>query len=257
MKPFIVIVAGHAIYQDGTWCGGHNGEDRFYAQHVEAGIKLHRALEGGCLVLSGGRTRPDREEVRTGKVTNSEGDGMLEYGKTAFPNLNTDNILVESWARDSFENVFFSKLAYFKRFGTWPAAVYIVSWPWKANRFYLISCGLGIANGRFFFRGEGDLVDQGVVEMVTQANVEYEEEIVKGHKIVDPLHRGPEFAGKRLKRIPREYAGNNEAYMAAVKAAYDREVVSGGGIHHPVASAIDAVEAAAPGEDWRHIAWPW
>jgi hypothetical protein len=257
MKPFIVVVAGHAIYQDGTWYGGHPGEEHYYAHHIEAGIRLHRGLRGSMLIFSGGRSRPELKEVREGKVTNSEAEGMLEYAQSVYPGLKTKNILLESWARDSFENVFFSKLAYFKRFASWPAAVYLVSWPWKANRFYLISCGLRIANGRFFFRGEADLVDQGVVEMVTRANVEYEEAIVKNHTIVDPLHRGDEFATKRLDRMPLEYARNNGAYIAAVKTVYDLEVLSGSSVLHPVAAAIDAVEAAVPGEDWRHIAWPW
>jgi len=181
---------------------------------------------------------------------------MLEYAKTICTDLNPDNVVMEPWARDSFENVFFSELAYFRRFGIWPTAVHIVSWPFKANRFYLIACGLRLADGRFFFRGDGDLVSQHIIETVTQANVEYEQAIVSGRKIVDPLHRGEGFAAKRVDRMPSEY-DSNAAYIGAVKNAYERDIVSGGSVLHPISTIIDAVEKASPGEMWRQVEWPW
>src|SRR5689334_15546221 len=75
----LVVVAGHSIFQNGRWYGGHPGEDRFYAQHIEDGVAKHAALESSALIFSGGYTRPNHEAVRSGAVTNSEAHGMVEY----------------------------------------------------------------------------------------------------------------------------------------------------------------------------------
>ena len=244
-----VIVPGHAIFQDGRWYGGFYGDDRFYEQHVRDGVTLHDSLDSSVIVFSGGRTRPDHEAVRSGGVTNAEGEGMLEYAKQYCPALR--NSIAETFARDSFENVLFSLLAFRHHLGEWPASVHLVSWPFKALRFYLIACGLGLADGRFAFHGSGDLDSQSDLEIVAAENAAYDSEIVwirrTDARILDPLHRSQSFANKRLRRMPAVYESNSD-YMEAVKQAY-----TGG----PAGAIIETVESTGAHGRWREATWPW
>src|SRR5689334_9690607 len=109
----LVIVAGHAIFQNGRWYGGYPGEDRFYAQHIKDGVTTHKVLDSSALIFSGGNTRPDLEAVRRGEVTNSEAQGLLEYARAHLHMSDQQTVLLEPFARDSFENVFFSLLSFY------------------------------------------------------------------------------------------------------------------------------------------------
>lgn len=239
----LVICPGHAIFQRGQWYGGYYGEDHFYAGHVHAALELLRSSPSDVLVFSGGCTRSNDPAVRNGSVTNSEAAGMLEFAKPGLSDTEQRRIALEPWARDSFENVFYSLLACFHRFGAWPASVYAVTWPFKANRFYMIACGLGLGD-RFIFRGNGDLENQEALEVVTRVNVQYEQAMAPGGEILDPLHRGPDFVKKRLDRMPGEFTENTQ-YIVAVKEAYG------------ASAAVDAVESCPVGPEWRNIEWPW
>ena len=108
----LLIVAGHAIYQSGTWYGGYPGEGSIYEQQVRDGYELCRREGYQAQALSGGHTRPNLQEVRDGKVTNSEAQGLFDFARDAGLTLADGTALIEPWARDSFENVLFSLFAY-------------------------------------------------------------------------------------------------------------------------------------------------
>ena len=241
MSGGLLMLAGHAIFQDGVWHGGHQNEDRHYGQHVRDVFRIFADEGYHALALSGGRSRPHLAD----RVSNSEAEGMLEYARRSGLPCDPDAILQERYGRDSFENLFFSMLAYHRRFGEWPSRVGAVSWKFKALRFYLIACGLQLAGGRFRFYGSGDPDSQPAIEAFAAASVQYDAMIVRGGEIVDPLHRDAEwFAAKRMGRTPREFP-NNEAYLAEVKKVYGN------------ADLIDQVESVQPGPAWRDISWPW
>lgn len=233
----LVVVAGHAIFQEGRWHGGFPGEEDVYAAHVDAGIRLCRQLPDSALAFSGGRTRPE-----LAGVTNSEAEGMREYAHARGAEM--PSVVLENFARDSFENLLFSLLACHARFGVWPRVVHAVTWTFKANRCCLIACGLRLGEGRFQFHGDGVPDNQLALERASQAAAEYEQHIVYGGAIADPLHRGPLFVEKRARRTPPSFA-DNAAYLDAVKAAYG---------HDPL---LDAVERVQPGPAWRDLRWPW
>lgn len=235
------MLAGHAIYQDGRWHGGHQNEDRLYETHVRDAFRIFAGEGYQALALSGGRSRPHLAD----HIGNSEAEGMRDFALEAGLAAPADALLLERYGRDSFENLFFSMLCFHCRFGEWPARVAAVSWKFKALRFYLIACGLRLAEGRFRFYGSGDPSGQPAIEAFATASVQYDSMIVRAGQIVDPLHRDPQwFAPKRMGRTPREFAGNHE-YLARVKQEYG------------CADLIDAVESLAPGPGWRGIAWPW
>jgi hypothetical protein len=240
MNGGLLMLAGHAIYQGGRWYGGHQNEDRLYEMHVRDAFGICAAESYQALALSGGRSRPQLAP----EIGNSEAQGMLEYARAAGL-VESGAVLWEGFGRDSFENLFFSMLCFHRQFGEWPSRVGAVSWKFKALRFYLIACGLRLAEGRFRFFGSGDPAGQPAIEAFAAASVQYDATIVRDGEIVDPLHRDRQwFGAKRLGRTPREFA-SNEDYLRRVKQEYGN------------AELIDLVESIEPGPAWRDVAWPW
>jgi hypothetical protein len=238
MNGGLLMLAGHAIYQDGRWHGGHQNEDRLYEEHVRDAFRIFRAEGYQALALSGGRSRPDL----AAEIGNSEAEGMLEYARAAGLAGQAGEVLLERYGRDSFENLFFSMFCFHRRFGEWPARVGAVSWKFKALRFYLIACGLRLEGGRFRFFGSGD---PSGFEDFAVASVQYDAMIVREGQIVDPLHRDANwFAPKRRARTPREFP-TSAVYLARVKKEYG------------CADLIDQVESLGPGPQWRDLCWPW
>ena len=238
----LLVVCGHAVRQDGKWWGGFAGEDSTYEGHVRDGVKLWRAECYRALALSGGHSRPALP------IVNTEAAGMREYAiEAGLLTADEPGVLLEEFARDSFENVFFSVLAYRREFREWPRRVGVVTWKFKALRQYLIGIALGFTGERFCFYGSGDPRSRENCEQIAVASTFYDSQIVDvaGNRIVDPLHRSESFATKRLGRMPAEFRRDNELYLAAVKRAYDAD------------SIIDQVEAIAPGDGWRGFAPPW
>jgi hypothetical protein len=241
MNGGLLMLAGHAIYQDGRWHGGHQHEDRLYETHVRDAFRILVDEGYQALALSGGRSRPQLAD----EVSNSEAEGMLEYARVTGFRWPSDTVLLERFGRDSFENLFFSMLCFHRQFGEWPARVGAVSWKFKALRFYLIACGLGLAEGRFRFFGSGDPAAQQAIEDFAVASVRYDAMIVREGEIMDPLHRDAGwFGAKRLARMPREFRSNAE-YLDRVKQEYG------------CAELIDRVESIEPGPAWRGVVWPW
>jgi hypothetical protein len=239
MNGGLLMLAGHAIYQGGRWHGGHQNEDRLYETHVRDAFRILAAEGYQALALSGGRSRPQLAP----EIGNSEAEGMLEYARAA--GLAGGTVLLEQFGRDSFENLFFSMLCFHRQFGEWPSRVGAVSWKFKALRFYLIACGLRLADGRFRFFGSGDPAGQPAIEAFAAASVQYDAMIVRGGEIVDPLHRDRQwFGAKRMGRTPREFASNKD-YLQRVKQEYGN------------AELIDLVESIKPGPAWRDVRWPW
>ena len=241
MNRGLLMLAGHAIYQDGHWHGGHAGEERLYAEHIHDAFRIFAAEGYDALVLSGGRSRPHLAP----QIGNSEAEGMRDYALESGLMGEDDAVLLEPFGRDSFENLFFAMLCFHRQRGEWPSRVGAVSWKFKALRFYLIACGLRLADGRFRFFGSGDPSGQQSVETSAAASAEYDSRIVRDGQIIDPLHRDArQFGSKRLGRTPREFSGNTE-YLDVVKQTYGS------------AELIDLVESVAPGPAWRGIRWPW
>ncbi len=251
----LLVVALHAIYCNGRWHGGFPGEETFYASHIQAALQL--LAQGGYeyLSLSGGRThRAVAEE--TGGL--SEAEGARQYAiDQGLVSPDDHRIILETWARDSMENLYFSSLAFFQRTRRWPSRVGVISWASKGLRFHLIACGMRLG-GRIFFHGVGDYPSQTYLERACAAEVQLNAALVDpacappDYRLVDPLLRGVAFARKRWPRMPHVFspdAEGNRLYMEGVKAyaAGDPAVLK----------LIDQVEQLQPGDGWQDIEWPW
>ena len=249
------MAALHAIYFNGRWHGGFPGEETFYARHVEAAIELLHAGTYDYLSLSGGRTHPTVAKQTAG-IPEAEGAKQYAIDKGLL-NADDDRIILETWARDSMENLYFSVLAFFQKTSRWPSRVGVVSWASKGLRFHLIACGMRLG-GRIFFHGVGDYPTQTSLERACAAEVHLNAALTDpscippDYRLVDPLLRGSEFAGKRWSRMPDMFSPDehgNKLYMDAVKA-----YAAG---NPKVLQLIDDVENLKSGDGWRDIAWPW
>ena len=253
----LLLVAGHAIYQHGAWHGGYPSENQIYQGHLVDGVKLSRTRGYDALVLSGGHTRDRVPGFPSTTVTNSEAAGLAELLEDLhLQRREAPPVLLESFARDSFENLFFAMLCYHRHLGRWPCRVGVVSWKFKALRFYMIASGLGLGEDGFTFHGSGDLAGAVVTEAAAVASVVTDAAMVELEQgrptLFDPLLRaGRPFAAKRAERMPWRFDSSAE-YLAQVKAAYDP--APGGG---EVSRLLDTVEALGPGQVWREVRWPW
>jgi hypothetical protein len=257
----VLVVTGHAIYQDYRWQGGRPGEDRYYEGHVTDGLRIARSSGYKAICFSGGRTRERRDDWPA-QVINSEAEGMISFARDmGMIGCPPPFILAESFARDYFENVFFSILCFRREFGQWPSRVGVVSWKFRAVRFYLIATGIRLGDGCFTFYGSGDPHLTRTREVVAATSARNDSaliQLVDGEpKIVDPLHRHKDaFASKRFGRMPKDCVSNEE-YMVRVKTAYDEDFDLPNKRQGEVSSLIDAVEKVDPGPGWRDIVWPW
>lgn len=283
----LLIVPGHGVYWNGHWHGlpfedpvlprGHQGAV-MYERHVEEGL---RALQDDgrydVVAFSGGRTRG----TASPEVANvSEAAGMQQFAIDA--GLLRQNLapalVLEEWARDSFENVFFSILAYYRSTGEWPGFVGVISLAPKALRFVAIGCGLALGADQFQFhcsggygrRGArspgGALAGEGadyVASMSTQRGGRW--------LLTDPLHRDVKKFGQ--KRVPDrtpssywrdgmgrptsvktvvDYGATEQQYLDALKSTYCR---TPGDLAERL---IEAVTSACPSDGWTSIdMWPW
>ena len=253
----LIVVAGHAIWCRGKFFGGFPGEDPFYEAHIAAGIQLLREWNYEHVVFSGTKSRPKLESETNGAT---EAEGMRNYAIHADLISSGDGrIILENFARDTFENLFFSTLAFHSKTNRWPSRVGVVSWNSKGLRVHLIAAGMRLG-GKIFFHGVGDYPTQSDLERACAAEARFNSALVDvsfvppGYVLVDPLLRNEaEFATKRWGRMPCRFkadAAGNKDFIDEVKKAY--------GANDPqVCRLIDQVETLKPGDGWRHIEWPW
>jgi hypothetical protein len=250
-RNWVLVCAGHGLYQCGEWHGVPTaGDESALEDHLRYAYRLAHRLRVRALVLSGGHTRPHVPAVREGRVTNSEAAGMHAWATEYGLDPGNADVLLEPYARDSFENVFFALLAYHRRYFEWPRGVGVVSWTFKAARFAIIAEGLGIGRFRFFGSGQASNAAVCAHEIKNSSTI-----VGSGDPsglVFDPLHRAQRFGDKRARRTPPALA---DRYLGAVKAAYD--VASSVGAAGPIADVLDRVECLAPGPGWRDIQWPW
>lgn len=143
-KPIhLIIVCCHAIYIGGP-TNGHSEKEWLIAsfqkdetptfiQHIQAGLYLLSSSFTSILIISGSKTRPE--------VDKSEAQSYLDLCvSNSFWNITTpeeakERILLEEQALDSFANVLFSLLKFWRKTGHFPEKMTIVSHGFKEDRF--------------------------------------------------------------------------------------------------------------------------
>ncbi|HJO94703.1 MAG TPA: hypothetical protein QF753_14995 [Victivallales bacterium] len=162
----LIIVACHAAFKgnitlpiknpagDGQWVlfPFQQGEPKYYLEHMKHGIELLKRNENSILMFSGGHTRKD-----SGNWT--EASSYLQAG--LFYNLWADDassenslanrIILEEYARDSFENLLFSICKFYEVTDIFPGKITLISWDFKKTRFILHCESIGYSVNNFSF----------------------------------------------------------------------------------------------------------
>lgn len=147
----LIIVPGHATFkadvqtapsdpiQEDAWVlqSFQRGEVPFYVEHIDTGLELLRGDPEAVVMFSGGRTREEAghwSEAATYKAVaerRMEQDGYNDEERARL----RGRMLLESYARDSFENVQFSLLKFYRELGRLPVQTTIIGWGFKEKRF--------------------------------------------------------------------------------------------------------------------------
>lgn len=179
--PNLLILCCHCVYDKGNIYSEFPEDRVVYEQHLKESIKALHSRLYETLIISGGYTKK--------QVEKSEAQGMLDWAYHLALNPDVSRIVLEEYARDSFENVLFGMCRFYQEYNRFPEAVTICSWKPKKSRFRLITDGLQIPNYSFFGIGEKDDVVERETNLV---------KLVYG----DPLHRKRALTTMRRNRDP-------------------------------------------------------
>ncbi len=237
----MTVLAGHAIWHKGKWHGGYRGQELAYEDHIKKAFDLVLSPldRDHMLVLSGGHTRPEL------KINKTEAEGMYLYAKENAIARNDieKRIIFELYARDSFENLFFSLLAFKKETGDWPQKVVVVSFDFKRTRFNAISKGLRLPAFRFFGFGDNYLPPEHKEKaQISERNII--NQIINKGELWDPLQRSLIFRKKREQRTSKGFLGEKK-YLKKVEKDYG------------FGDLLNSLNQLEPGLSWQEIKWPW
>ena len=174
-----LILCCHCVYDNGNIYSEFPEDKTIYEQHLRESIKSLRDRRYDVLIISGGYTKRDLEK--------SEAQGMLDWAQDL--GLNMQGILLEEYARDSFENVLFSICRFYQEYEQFPKSVGICSWKSKERRFRIIAHVLTLPNYSFLVIGDKEEVKEREAKLLDLV-------------IDDPFHRKPSLAYMRQKRDP-------------------------------------------------------
>lgn len=104
------------------------GDDHLcFKEHVLKGYEIINKDPQALMVISGGRTKKESED--------SEANSYLSLLKAVKGNEEVSDVVLEEFARDSFENVIFLLCKFYERCQRYPQSITIVGFEFKRGRF--------------------------------------------------------------------------------------------------------------------------
>ncbi|KAK3308948.1 Mur ligase [Chaetomium strumarium] len=214
----LIVVCGHAIWLGGPKNGWDEtewliesykkGETPTFIEHIKAGVRLLSQDERSVLVFSGGPTRKETSlsEARSYynlAVANAY-FGLLPSDSNL---LSTSRILLEERALDSYYNILFSLISFWRHHAAWPDRLTIVSHGFKRNRLVDGHCAaIGFPLDRVEFVGFNPPGVDGMGGLAEGGRPGEKAEAMRGVQLAmgqwaeDPHGVGDELAGKRRAR---------------------------------------------------------
>lgn len=151
-----------------------------YLDHIKEAAKLIREREYDVLIVSGGYTKP--------QIEMSEAASYLKILRYLIDEKTAKNVLLEEYAKDTFENILFAMCRAYQVYKEFPVTLGILTWTWKGKRVQVIAEGLRIPD--FVVIGVGN-------KNLSKTQTQIADEVKP-----DPLHRTSELAQKRGERNP-------------------------------------------------------
>ena len=151
----LLILCCEYVYDKGRIYAEFPEDKEVYKKQLLASVGALKRGDFDILIISGGYTRKE--------IKKSEAQGMLDWTKDLGLNLENflahKRIILEEYARDSFENLLFSICRFYQVFKIFPKEICIISWKFKENRIRTIAKALKIPNFKYLAVGEKNASD--------------------------------------------------------------------------------------------------
>jgi len=158
-----------------------------YFEQMMATAHLLRNGAYDRLIVSGGHTKP------TIAPDLNEAESYWEIMRYLFSKSETNRVFLDCISRDSFENILFSMIKFYRYEGEFPGILDVMTWNFKKERLQIILDTLRI---------KGHAIGVGEIEgYPSKTSAQIADEIRH-----DPLHRTRDFAEKRKERTIADFS---------------------------------------------------
>ncbi len=127
----LLILHCYGVYHRGVFHADYPEYVRIYEQQLREAFRLINECFYDALVISGGYTKLE--------IKKSEANGMLDWANDLDLPRKKGIILLEEYAKDSFENLLLSLCRFFQFFNEFPETVHSCTWKFNTERFRILA----------------------------------------------------------------------------------------------------------------------